>query len=462
MKIVAVEVRDSQAIKYVSTVLDTKHQAVLGENSAGKTSLLNAVDDTLGTIPVTKIPDKKRHGADKAERKVMLGTITGQPELVVYAEYLGNRAKVVEITTANGDKVRAVENGKVLTPDQILKRIWGANRVDFQELAQLSDEKFLEHVLQSMGCGEQWDKLQAEELIAKDKRKDAKKDRDRLKAQLPPIAPPNNVVAIDTQKLRAQLEQLRQQKSAYDQLSNTFSYKASNVSNKASVVEQLRQQLAKAEQELEVAKQEMTSAQQALGNAVNPQHDIERLESDLSNAESTNQQAQAHTIYQKNRAEYDEAEKIVDKLEVECKSFPEKRRQLFRDNKPPLEELGINDDGKLCYNGVPITREQIAENEFGQLCFRLKLAQIAQRKDVVQLEDGKQLTPIRSILIENGSSFTSAVRQKCYKIAEDEFDIQTIIEHLIAEQWDEQSMCFVPDYEASKKVGLVLKDGQEV
>lgn len=417
-----------------------QHNNLIGLNKAGKTCVLDSITDAFSRLGMKKLPNPiNNNGATAASYEHEIGEFDGETKL-----------KVKRIYRQHGDPKLIIEPEPPdkMTAQQVLDLIWyDSARLDIAQLKAMSAKDWMDKILSMMGISKQLADLDREYQQAYDARHDAKRDMDTAVKRVPDKRP-EKVVAVDTNKVRQQLNDARKRQDKYQDASSRYTQIQTTISDKEAMIKKLQQEISELNELGEKELAAFTEYSDAPGVVSN-------LEQQLADAEQTNQAAREYGQYDQFKKDAETQTAVWQELDDKVKSIPEKRKKLFSDNKCPIEGITLDDEGMILYDGIPVV--QINEGTRILLGAEIELTQLP--KQQITMSDDTVVDGVRTILIENGSlADDSNTRQRIRELCE-QHGVQDVFELVLNEVWDEEKQCLVPDYDTAEHMGIVIKEG---
>lgn len=373
MKIKKVVIEKFKKLENFEFNPDGKNYFITGENSIGKSSLMQFLEIATGID--TNIP----------ENLVGKGVVIGTKEDGEYE---------FKVKIKDGKAVIQVQSPDGLKDDRKanLKAVTHAIGFDIMEFVKLSESKagqkkqveiyksflhpeFIEFI----------DKQQRDVKIAYDQRTEANKELVRLKsvtdshryARLED-SELKKFVAVDTSTLMAEQEKI----SAHNKTIGEFVVRLEGkkeelaTSEKAALdivkqIEELQKKLKEKHAEIELEKGKIKTGEEYL--AANPLKDATAISAQISNASQTNKDAADAADLIKQRGIYAQVEKEWEALELTVNLKKQGIADAIRDYDTPVEGLSFNEDS-LLYNDLPVKFGSLSESEIMLLGMKMFIA----------------------------------------------------------------------------------------
>lgn len=297
--------------------------AIMGDNEAGKTSLLDALATLIAGRKMPKAEQPIHKGADSAK---IIGRFT---DLTITRHFRSNGSTQIKLTSPDGVPVR--------NSDELLARLYSHIALDPLEFARLPEKEQVDTLLGLVGFDPA--PLDAEYDRRFSQRTAEKRDRDSLRHRLEALPDkafnaPDKPVSVT--EIAAKLQSARAHNQAIDQ------------HELAVEVARIRREKAKAE--LEAAQAEMDQHNAELVD-LNPRVNLELWEHSLASADSVNE---AYRVEQ-SRLELLDAVKAADTTvrgsDVRLAEIVAEKQEKLAAAPMPVDGLTI-EDGRLILNGT--------------------------------------------------------------------------------------------------------------
>lgn len=352
---------------------DGKNYFITGENSIGKSSLMQFLEIATGVD--TNIPE------NLVGKGVVIGTTEdGQYEFKVKIK---DGKAVVQVQSPDG-----LKDDRKAT----LKAVTHAIGFDIMEFVKLSetkagqkkqveiyksflDQEFIEYI----------DAQQRDIKISYDERTEANKELIRLKS----VIDSHRYSRLDTSELKkfqpvdtSALIKEQQEINEHNQKINDFSIRLEGKREELATaekdaadlvrqIEELQKRLAEKNAQIEIEKGKINTGEEYL--AANPLKDATEITAKISNASQTNKDASDAAELLKQRLLYSKVEKEWESLEVTVTSKKQAIADAIRDYDAPVEGLSFNEDS-LLYNGLPVEFNSLSESEIMLLGMKMFIA----------------------------------------------------------------------------------------
>lgn len=341
--IVGLSVSNVKRITAVEIALDRTSGAIVisGANSAGKSSVMDAI--AMAIRGKSAVPDEPiRIGADKAS------VVVRTEDLVVTRRFTANDS-YIEVTGKDGKKLNK--------PQDVLEKLVSSVGFDPLRFSTLPQKEQATELLRLCGATIDLDANARKLRAAEEARRDANRDRDRLRTQLDAMPPPVGNVPENEVSIAGILEQLEGAKAIQRQLetaSQSISANEKRISEARTKIESLNLEIAQAQRDIEESRVIVRD---------NPlQHEtIANLTAQLSNVEGTNALVRKSAERKKLAGQVAEAVAVANEKEAAVQAVKDEREFALLGAKFPIDGLSIADDGAVIFNGVPLS--QCATNE---------------------------------------------------------------------------------------------------
>lgn len=352
---------------------DGKNYFITGENSIGKSSLMQFLEIATGVD--TNIPE------NLVGKGVVIGTTEdGQYEFKVKIK---DGKAVVQVQSPDG-----LKDDRKAT----LKAVTHAIGFDIMEFVKLSetkagqkkqveiyksflDQEFIEYI----------DAQQRDIKISYDERTEANKELIRLKSVIDShrysrldTSELKKFQPVDTSALIKEQEQINEHNQKINDFSIRLEGKKEEVANAQKdaadlirQIEELQKRLSDKHAFIEIEKVKIKTGKEYL--AANPLKDASAITAKISNASQTNKDAADAAELLKQRELYSKVEREWEALEVTVSTKKQAIADAIRDYDAPVEGLSFNEDS-LLYNGLPVEFGSLSESEIMLLGMKMFIA----------------------------------------------------------------------------------------
>ena len=345
LKIIGIDVRDFKRLVAVSLTIDPEKglTTIGGENAAGKSSLLDAVECALAPIP-RELKNPLRIGGKGAAIKV-----TAPPyEIVRWWE-----GTVPQLRITRADDGSAVQN-----PAKFLEELRGGVFVDPVGWLQLQPIKQRESLIELTGLDLSALDTQIAEADAERKRLEAEQKRlEAIVSELPEHkdVPPDEQSIAD---LTAKLQAVMRGNAQAEELRLIASRAKDNLEDVQMAVSKLRRDLKEAEDRMVAAKSACDTAESLAKSVMIQPTDPYELE--IQNVETTNRKVRENQARAKARAEWTAAESALGTALENVKVLRADKKKALESVEFPVEGLGFDSTG-VTYKDVPLAQASQAE-----------------------------------------------------------------------------------------------------
>lgn len=353
-----------------------------GDNGAGKSTVLNAIESVLFgrrmAEPVTK-------GKDKALLKLELAEV-GETKPLYKIEQIIKKEKdgpvyAIKVLDAEGKQVPSpvkfieslIASGAALDPTAIMQPRPGERPETFAK-------RQAETLMERFGLSKKAKALDAQIEAKAAERKSAKEKVDSLQAQLDAIEVPKGTpdAPLDVSDLAKRLTEM-------NNLDGERSKLADKVNSKKESLERAQKAYNDAEAAFNKAKEALAGAKKDLSDMESTAQEFEEMspaagiaaavaeiQTKLSNANEINAAVQKKVQRKRLSAELSAAETLHNDADTELARIREERLELVRKAKLPVPGLTLTDEA-LLFNGKPLVQESTG-NQI-RVCSELAMAE---------------------------------------------------------------------------------------
>lgn len=373
-KITRLNVANFKRIHEVAVDIDGKHLVVGGDNTMGKSSLLDSIEALLSGG--TKIPaDPVHHGEDAATIRVELDN-----GIVIERTISKDRKSKVKISGGSGS------GGKAMTAQRWLDAHLNANTLDPLAILSLSPKDKARMLRELVGLDtSEIDAIYSE---AFESRTEAKRELRAAEAELQAHPAPSVEVPakpLDSGELSEKLQAAIAKNSAREATQRELEQLRAEVRDDIDRANRLQKQLESLLSGIERSKErgKELAAKLSTWEPI----DLAPIQGALASISETNANIFRARLHLDIRKKVEEKQQAVDALETLVKDAEDKRREMLASAKWPLPGLSV-EDGSVTFNGVPLEQASQAE----QLRVVVALA-AASKPDigVVLVRDGSRL-----------------------------------------------------------------------
>jgi len=444
MRVISLEAENVLRFKSVRVITKDELIEIKGENSAGKSSLINLIIMAFGGKK--EFPDQViRKGAKKGINKVK---IDGDPTLGIPP------FTIVQTISEKSDTTKIIPDEflKGETPRSFLDKIKGKIGFDPWDFIKQDKKKQRKMLLDMIGVDA--DKMDAEEKSAFDKRTELGRILKISEAKIRDAVVYEGVgteeikVAELTDKLQKAIkgnQEITNRKEANERLrADAIEIKNKRIPDCEARVATLKADLAKAESELATLNQELVDSRKKYNTekddlALTFPTNTTEIETEIANIESTNSKIRHNSKVASDIAEKNAAQAAWDAADKEVECIRTRNAETIQKANIPILGLTFDADG-LLYNGFPI--EQCSTSE----------------KLMIGATMGIKLNPtMRVLTFKDGSLLSSTNKAMLKQILKDN-DFQCWFEEVSSrEEYDkENSGIFIESGE------IRVIDGEEI
>ncbi len=441
IRITGIDVRNWKAVKLVRMKLDSEDNLITigGENAQGKSSILDAVENTL-TSAAKNLKSHLRNG-----EKVAQVQITAPPYRIIR-----------EVTAEGSPSLRVVHEGEgtVPRPQDFLKELIGGIFVDPVEFLAMQPIKQRETLRQLVGLDLSDLEAEIEEARANEKRLSEQHSRAKANAEGMPFfkdAPESEQSISD---LARQLQDSIEHNNGVDNAFQAVEAKRSELratqnrldDNDADIA-RLKRQLAEAEDRSKALAQAASDCKQAIGQleadaAKLKKIDIAELSAAMEDVDLTNQKVRANVARKKAQEDLAEFVESVSKASEIVKAKESEKRAKLSAAEFPVEGLAF-DAQQVTLNGFAFSQASHAEQIRAAVAISL-----AQR--------GK----LGLVLIRDASTIDKKtlrlIAEECEKQGAQVF--AEIVANQEAEGFDRECAFYIVEGEQAGRDGNILKE----
>lgn len=316
--------------------------AIMGENEAGKSSLLDALEVVIAGRKATKIAQPIHAGADSAR------VIATFDDIVVTRTYKPNGTTQIEVKSADGRRVAAAED--------LLRSLYSHVALDPLAFSRLTDAEQVATLLPMIGFDPA--PLDKERDETFDLRTDVNRDVKALEARLAAFPDPDPrapTEPVSVTELTAQLEAGMRVNAERADLTWAIEQRETTLSQNMSEIERAEARIAELRAQNDKIGAEIAEKRRALATVAPVE--IEPLREQIANAEQTNERVRVQQQRALVADELASARKHSDELTVKLGEIKSRRQAALAASKMPVPGLSIDDEeGVLTLNGVPFSQ----------------------------------------------------------------------------------------------------------
>ncbi|HJX49858.1 MAG TPA: AAA family ATPase [Candidatus Nanoarchaeia archaeon] len=409
MKILELSIRNLRKIEAIDISPTGNVIKIEGPNNQGKSTVLDSIFLTLGG---GKIPDGViKDGKDKSVIFLKFGDYIVKKTITAINTYLS-------VETKDGMKLK--------NPQTFLSDLVGKIAFDPMEFMRMDSKKQVDILKKVTGVEEKINKLKDEESASMEERKLVGREKDKLtilcKDKIDPVNEPVSTSDIVTEikRLTKTRDSLIDQRKEAEQLKSVYVENCAKIEELENQIKSLKESNVKTETYLKSIN--FKSVNQQITDIEN---DINQKNILLENQDKVNNDYAKYKEYMQHKKEYEEVEKNYISLDKKVESIREEIKKTLSSNKLPVENLEINDNDELLYEG----------HSFANTCDSSKLK--------VSVSICMKLNPkLKVILIREGSLLDDSSLKEIQDIANKE-DYQIWIEKVCSEKDDENAIYIV-------------------
>lgn len=340
----------AENVKRLSAVEITPEGDVVivgGQNGAGKSSILDAIEMALGGAKAIP-PEPIRRGQESARVVVDLDDL--RVERRFWRDKHGETQSKLVVSSREGAEYRS--------PQKMLDDLVG--RLAFDPLAFATMEPAMQRqtLLELLGLDFEEDERKRKELI--DQRTLEGRELRALEGQLAGLAfdadAPEEPIAI--RELLGELDAIERAAAAYDEREAHLGRNTELLAAKESELALARAKVAALEQEVGALADSLEQAVNAHLQEVRP--DPGPVRDRMMRAEETNARVASNRAYQEKRSAIEIVQKRYEALANAIAEIDSRKVAAIREAKYPIDGLGVSDSG-VRLNGMPFEQASQAE-----------------------------------------------------------------------------------------------------
>lgn len=316
--------------------------AIMGENEAGKTSLLDAIETTISGRKMPKAVKPVHDGADSSR------IVATFDDIVVTRTFKADGATAIKVAAADGRRIDRAE--------ELLNRLYSHVALDPLAFSRLSDAEQVATLLPMIGFDPA--PLDAARQEAYDLRTVKNREVAALQARLDaypaayPGLPDDEISATD---LAAELEKALDHNQNRRVQESTIRGLATSSEGADNLVEVKRRELAEAEAAAVKAHEVLEAAAQAFAK-IDPEVDVEPLRAKIAAASETNDRIRDRRDRTRVASELAEAKQAAADLTARVEKAAADKEAALAAARMPVPGLSIDDEGVLTLNGIPFSQ----------------------------------------------------------------------------------------------------------
>jgi len=362
MKILQLEVQNVKGIEHVVLNPEGNFVVVAGDNEQGKSSFLDGVMYLFcgkGKIPCRVLRDGATNGFVEA--------IIGDALVAKVTRKFGKNEKTQLIVTS-------VEGKSLQAPQDICKELMGGDSMTYDPTAfQLLSPKKQVDLVRSLDPDLDFTDLDERHRHSYEARTDKNKDIKRLEGKLesmPPIPADLPKGEISISDLSARITKAHAANRGYDEAKSVLQKYYDDYGIQAATVKRLEAELFDAETALAQTKADGKAQKELVDGMV--VQEVGTLETQLQNAESTNQQIRSSADARESRLELKEARSMADELTADLEAIKGEKENRLSDVSFPIPGMAFNEDG-ITINGLPFDEEHMSSGELFRISTQMAI-----------------------------------------------------------------------------------------
>ncbi len=325
-RLMALRVENYKRVELVEVEFDAAGGIVglMGDNEAGKTSVLDALATLIAGPKMPKAEKPIRAGADQAK---IIGRFD---DIIITRVFKANGSTQIKITATDGVPAR--------DPKEILDRLYSHIGLDPLAFSRLNDKAQVDQLLGLIGFDPA--EIDTEHARRFAQRTIEKRDRDSIRAQLGALPDPRFDLPAEEQSAGKLAEQVIAAKSAHDRWARL-----------QAELELAGQQAIRAEAAAEEANREWKRLEVQIRNTP-PLPDVAPLEEALAQVEDVNKAVRIEQERRRLTEAAKGADDTVSASDERLKAIADEKRERLAAANIPVEGLTIV-DGRLEIDGIP-------------------------------------------------------------------------------------------------------------
>ena len=332
MKIIQFNAENVKRLKVVDFTPDDTIQFVTGDNSQGKSSVLDAIWLALGGGDASKsVKSPVRNGEDHASVTLNLGK-DGESEYIITREWKDGRSTLT---------VKAANGAKFASPQALLDSLLGTLAFDPLAFIRLEPKKQLEALTSIVKLDLNLEAHAIERENAYNARTEINRKVKERKAQLDALGMLEDAPAepVNFQEILSEIE------SQYN-FRDAFNNHVGRVTNLEQEIDDLRKSLERKLAELALA---LENPPAPFDPAI-----LEGLQTQLAEVEVTNDKVRRNNERREIRVQYDAAVVLVENLTQGIEDLDRAKTEALANAQFPVPGLGFTEDG-VTFNGLPLS-----------------------------------------------------------------------------------------------------------
>jgi len=378
MKIIELKAENIKKLKAIEIKPTENVVIISGKNGAGKSSVLDSIWFALtGKDSLKETSKPIREGEDHASVTVDIG------DYIITRNWTSNDVSYL--------KVENKEGAKYSGPQQLLDGLIGELSFDPLEFAKIEQKQQKEVLLKLLGLGSSVNELdkQYEEIF--NERTFIGRNYKSIKAQFDAAVKPRETLPeseINISEITKQLSEAIENNKAIRDLEYD--------------VKQYESELTEIEQEISKL---LAAKEKVINNLNNSKENlskskiipVEDLQDKIDNASQLNDEIRKAQSYYMKKSEVERLEKEYRDKTAELEAITNKKSDLIKTAKMPIEGLSFDEEGVL-FNGIPFL--QLSSSE--QLKVSISMAMVMNPKlRIIRIMDGSLLDSANMEIIKS-------------------------------------------------------------
>jgi DNA repair exonuclease SbcCD ATPase subunit len=380
--------------------LDKDVVYICGENRAGKTALIDAIGCTLGGHKIEKyleLVEPVKKGAKKAV------TIVELTDYIIQKTWRKGRSPELEVLAKAGDS-----NVKVMSPQKFLDDFISLF-IDPMIFREMSEDKRTDMILEHIGLKKKLNDIKIHYDSLYMERREVNREADKLKKTLdsedkPEANLPDEELSVTNlvQSLQDANDTIRENA----EIKNSYHTKLAQFKDAVKVLEELKKGVTKQEEYVNKLQQEGKTLEEKYKNLYTP--DVEYIQILINTAEDSNKKIRYAKKYSQMENALGDLVIKADDMTHKLGKIKNEKIELLKEAKWPVEGLGLDDEGRLTYNGNVFS--MLSDEEKDTVCAHIAIS------------EGERANKLKILLIKRGGVYTekslqsliSAVQPKGY------------------------------------------------
>jgi len=378
MKIIELKAENIKKLKAIEIKPTENVVIISGKNGAGKSSVLDSIWFALAGKDSLKETSKPiREGEDHASITVNIG------DYIITRNWTSNDVSYL--------KVENKEGAKYSSPQQLLDNLIGELSFDPLEFAKIEQKQQKEVLLKLLGLGSSVNELdkQYEEIF--NERTFIGRNYKSIKAQFDAAVKPRETLPeseINISEITKQLSEAIENNKAIRDLEYDVKQYESDLTEIEQEISRLLAAKEKVINNLNNSKENLSKSK------IIP---VEDLQDKIDNASQLNDEIRKAQSYYMKKSEVERLEKEYRDKTAELEAITNKKSDLIKTAKMPIEGLSFDEEGVL-FNGIPFL--QLSSSE--QLKVSISMAMVMNPKlRIIRIMDGSLLDSTNMEIIKS-------------------------------------------------------------